>query len=145
MTERNATIASRVGLHARPAAIFAEAAGEFDLEITIARLGEPVDEAMDAASILSLVDLGASHGEVVVLRARATAPTPPWNAWSRSSKRTTTPNSVTSGGTATGSEARPRPFRVRPVFCPARRSRFRRSPRNPSANLVDAFTARGRR
>ena len=69
MTERNATIASRVGLHARPAAIFAEAAGEFDLEITIARRGEPEDEAMDAASILSLMSLGASHGEVVVLRA----------------------------------------------------------------------------
>ncbi len=69
MTERNATIASRVGLHARPAAIFAEAAGEFDLEITIARAGEPADEAMDAASILSLMSLGASHGEVVVLRA----------------------------------------------------------------------------
>ena len=69
MTERNATIASRVGLHARPAAIFAEAAGEFDREITIARLGEPGDEAMDAASILSLMSLGASHGEVVVLRA----------------------------------------------------------------------------
>ncbi len=69
MTERNATIASRVGLHARPAAIFAEAAGEYDLEITIARAGEPVDEAMDAASILSLMSLGASHGEVVVLRA----------------------------------------------------------------------------
>ncbi|WP_427134598.1 HPr family phosphocarrier protein [Pseudarthrobacter sp. S9] len=69
MTERNATIASRVGLHARPAAIFAEAAGELDLEITIARLGEPEDEAMDAASILSLMSLGASHGEVVVLRA----------------------------------------------------------------------------
>ncbi len=69
MTERNATIASRVGLHARPAAIFAEAAGEYDLEITIARAGEPADEAMDAASILSLMSLGASHGEVVVLRA----------------------------------------------------------------------------
>ena len=69
MTERNATIASRVGLHARPAAIFAEAAGEFDLEITIARLGEPVDEAMDAASILSLMSLGAANGQVVVLRA----------------------------------------------------------------------------
>ncbi len=69
MTERNATIASRVGLHARPAAIFAEAAGEYDLEITIAREGEPADEAMDAASILSLMSLGASHGEVVVLRA----------------------------------------------------------------------------
>ncbi|MET3809961.1 HPr family phosphocarrier protein [Arthrobacter sp. UYEF3] len=71
MTERNATIASRVGLHARPAAIFAEAAGEFDnLDITIARLGEPEDEAMAAASILSLMSLGASHGEVVVLRAQ---------------------------------------------------------------------------
>ena len=37
MPERTATVASRVGLHARPAAIFAEAAGEFDLDITIAR------------------------------------------------------------------------------------------------------------
>lgn len=69
MIERNATIASRVGLHARPAAIFAEAAGELDLEVTIARQGEPEDEAMDAASILSLMSLGATHGEVVVLRA----------------------------------------------------------------------------
>ena len=37
MPERTATVASRVGLHARPAAIFAEAAGEFDLDITIAK------------------------------------------------------------------------------------------------------------
>ena len=96
MTERNATIASRVGLHARPAAIFAEAAGEFDLEITIARLGEPVDEAMDAASILSLMSLGAPMAKLWSCAPRATAPTPPWTAWSRSSKRTTTPNSVTS-------------------------------------------------
>jgi phosphocarrier protein HPr len=69
MTERTATIASRVGLHARPAAIFAEAAGELDFEVTIARENEPADEAMDAASILSLMSLGASHGDVVVLRA----------------------------------------------------------------------------
>ncbi|GAA4049972.1 MULTISPECIES: HPr family phosphocarrier protein [Arthrobacter] len=69
MSERTATIASRVGLHARPAAIFAEAAGELDLEVTIAREGEPIDDAMDAASILSLMSLGASFGDVVVLRA----------------------------------------------------------------------------
>lgn len=69
MFERTATIASRVGLHARPAAIFAEAAAEFDLEITIGLQGEAVDEAVDAASILSLMGLGASHGDVVVLRA----------------------------------------------------------------------------
>ena len=72
MPERTATVASRVGLHARPAAIFAEAAGEYDLDITIAREGEPADEAMDAASILSLMSLGASHGDVVVLRAEGT-------------------------------------------------------------------------
>ena len=69
MAEREATIASRVGLHARPAAIFAEAAGDLPVEVTIAAKGEPADEAMDAASILSLMSLGANHGDVVVLRA----------------------------------------------------------------------------
>ncbi|GGG41930.1 phosphotransferase [Kocuria dechangensis] len=69
MAERTATIASSVGLHARPAAIFAEAAGEYDLEITIAAEGEPEDEAMDASSVLSLMSLGAAQGDKVVLRA----------------------------------------------------------------------------
>lgn len=69
MAEREATIASRVGLHARPAAIFAEAAGDLPVEVTIAAKGEPADEAMDAASILSLMSLGAKYGDVVVLRA----------------------------------------------------------------------------
>jgi len=72
MSERTATIASRVGLHARPAAIFAEAAGELDVEVTIARQGEPAEDAMDAASILSLMSLGAAQGDVVVLRAEGT-------------------------------------------------------------------------
>ena len=69
MIERTATIASRVGLHARPAAIFAAAVSELDLDVTIAHVGEPASDAMDAASILSLMTLGASHGDVVVLRA----------------------------------------------------------------------------
>jgi phosphocarrier protein HPr len=69
MSERNATIASRVGLHARPAAIFAEAVGALPLEVTIALEGEPADDAMDASSILSLMSLGAANGQVVVLRA----------------------------------------------------------------------------
>lgn len=68
MIERKATVASRVGLHARPAAIFAEAAGELPVEVTIALEGSPSDEAMDASSILSLMSLGAEHGDVVVLR-----------------------------------------------------------------------------
>lgn len=69
MAERIATIASRVGLHARPAAIFAEAAGDLPVEVTIAAEGEPAEDAMDAASILSLMSLGAKHGDRVVLRA----------------------------------------------------------------------------
>lgn len=69
MPERTATIASRVGLHARPAAIFAEAAGEQPVEVTIALAGAPADEAMDASSILSLMSLGAEFGSQVVLRA----------------------------------------------------------------------------
>ena len=69
MAEVIATIASRVGLHARPAAIFAEAAGDLPFGGAIAAEGEPADEAMDAASILSLMSLGAKHGDRVVLRA----------------------------------------------------------------------------
>ncbi|MCC9144145.1 MULTISPECIES: HPr family phosphocarrier protein [unclassified Arthrobacter] len=68
MAERKATVASRVGLHARPASIFAEAAAAQPVEVTIAREGDPADEAMDASSMLSLMSLGASHGDVVVLR-----------------------------------------------------------------------------
>ncbi|WP_115790361.1 HPr family phosphocarrier protein [Arthrobacter silvisoli] len=69
MPERTATIASRSGLHARPAALFAEAAGEQSVEVTIAMQGDPADDALDAASILSLMTLGAAQGDVVVLRA----------------------------------------------------------------------------
>lgn len=69
MPERTATIASRVGLHARPASIFAEAVSKLDLDVTIAAKGASSDEALDAASILSLMSLGASHGDIVVLRA----------------------------------------------------------------------------
>jgi phosphocarrier protein len=69
MSERTAVIASRVGLHARPAGIFVAAVGELPLEVTIAMAGEPAEEAMDAASILSIMSLGASNGDTVVLRA----------------------------------------------------------------------------
>jgi len=69
MKERTTIVGSRVGLHARPAAIFAEAAGKLPLEVTIAVQGTPQSEAVDAASMLSLMSLGATHGTAVVLRA----------------------------------------------------------------------------
>jgi phosphocarrier protein HPr len=68
MSERKATVASKSGLHARPAAIFAEAAGELPVEVTIAAEGAPAEDALDASSILSLMTLGAAQGDVVVLR-----------------------------------------------------------------------------
>ncbi|MFF2032189.1 HPr family phosphocarrier protein [Arthrobacter sp. NPDC058192] len=69
MSERTAVVASRSGLHARPAAIFADAAAQLDIDVTIALGGTPADEAMDASSILSLMTLGAANGDTVVLRA----------------------------------------------------------------------------
>ncbi|MGO4690762.1 HPr family phosphocarrier protein [Glaciibacter sp. 2TAF33] len=69
MTERTATIASRVGLHARPAGIFVAAARKAGVKVTIGLEGEPADDAMDATSILSLISLGAANGDTVVLRA----------------------------------------------------------------------------
>lgn len=69
MAERTAIIGSRVGLHARPAAIFADAAGELPVEVTIALETEPAEDALDASSILSLMGLGAEYGTKVVLRA----------------------------------------------------------------------------
>ncbi|KHL00709.1 HPr family phosphocarrier protein, partial [Sinomonas humi] len=51
------------------AAIFAEAAAETGIEVTIAKEGDPEDEALDASSILSLMSLGAEHGQKVTLRA----------------------------------------------------------------------------
>lgn len=69
MAETIATVGSTVGLHARPAALLAEAAADSDLEITIALEGEPAEDALDAASVLSLMGLGAEYGQKVVLRA----------------------------------------------------------------------------
>ena len=64
MPSRTVTIASSVGLHARPAAIFVEAVSDSDLDVTI---GRPGDDPVDAASILGVMTPGARHGETVEL------------------------------------------------------------------------------
>lgn len=60
---RTATIGSSVGLHARPASLFTQAAAEYDFDITISFDGEEAD----AASILEVMTLGARHGDEVTL------------------------------------------------------------------------------
>ncbi|MEZ0163771.1 HPr family phosphocarrier protein [Kineococcus sp. LSe6-4] len=66
MSIRTATVASRVGLHARPASLFVQAAAATGLPVTIAvGDGDPVD----ARSILMVMGLGAQHGDRVTLTA----------------------------------------------------------------------------
>ena len=66
MTTRTVTIASSVGLHARPAAMFVQAANATGLAVTIAKEG---GSPVDARSILGVMALGAKHGDVVTLEA----------------------------------------------------------------------------
>ena len=66
MTERSVTIASKVGLHARPASLFVQAVTGAGLPVLISR---PGDEPVDAASILGVMALGAKCGEQVLLQA----------------------------------------------------------------------------
>ena len=66
MPQRTATIASRVGLHARPASIFIAAVGKQTVPVTISMAGS---SPLNAASILSIMSLGAGHGDVVTLEA----------------------------------------------------------------------------
>lgn len=70
MHSRTAVVASRVGLHARPAALFARAAGAVGVPVTIGLAGQ---DPVDAASVLRVLTLGVGHGDEVVLRAEGDA------------------------------------------------------------------------
>ncbi len=62
MPSKTVTVGSSVGLHARPAALIAEAAGKLDSSVTLcAHDGSPVD----AASALMIMTLGAKQGDSV--------------------------------------------------------------------------------
>lgn len=66
MAQRCVTVGSSVGLHARPAALFVQAAAKAPVPVFIAKGdGEPVD----ARSILSVLGLDARGGDTVVLSA----------------------------------------------------------------------------
>jgi phosphocarrier protein HPr len=62
MPSKTVVVGSSVGLHARPAAIISEAAGDLDVEVTLAVEGE---EPVDAASSLMIMTLGAACGDSV--------------------------------------------------------------------------------
>lgn len=66
MPERTVVVGSTVGLHARPAALFTQAAAQQPVPVTI---GRPGGDPVDARSILMVLTLGVGHGDEVVLRA----------------------------------------------------------------------------
>jgi phosphocarrier protein HPr len=66
MPERRAIIGSKVGLHARPAALFVQTVTRQPVKVTIAK---PGSDPVDARSILSVLALDARGGEEVVLAA----------------------------------------------------------------------------
>jgi len=63
--EREFTVTSELGLHARPAGMFVQLAGRFSAEITVCGDGEWVS----GRSVLSLLSLAASRGTRLKIRA----------------------------------------------------------------------------
>ncbi len=66
MAERSVAVASKVGLHARPAALFTQAVAAAGIPVTIGTGGRP---PVDASSILLVLSLGVPHGQEVTLAA----------------------------------------------------------------------------
>ncbi|MDN8623591.1 HPr family phosphocarrier protein [Corynebacterium kroppenstedtii] len=65
MASTTVTVGSTVGLHARPAAVIAEEASNYDDEILISLPDDDDAEPADAASSLMIMALGAAHGDTV--------------------------------------------------------------------------------
>jgi phosphocarrier protein len=64
MASKTVTVGSAVGLHARPAALIAQAAAEYDDAITLQMAG---GSAVDAASPMMIMTLGAERGAEVTV------------------------------------------------------------------------------
>ena len=64
MPSIDAVVAAADGLHARPAALFAQAVNQTGRKIMISKAG---GEPVDAASMLSLMTLGAVRNDTVTL------------------------------------------------------------------------------
>jgi phosphocarrier protein HPr len=64
MPSKTVTVGSRVGLHARPAALIAEAVGKAGVPVTLAT---PGGAPVDAGSPLMIMTLGAKQGTEVIV------------------------------------------------------------------------------
>ena len=64
MASRTVTIGSKVGLHARPASIFAQAVSGCGAHVM---LTDSAGKTVNAASILSVLSMGIDYGDSVTL------------------------------------------------------------------------------
>lgn len=67
MASRTVIVGSSVGLHARPATLVAQAAAEYDEDITLRLSDMDADDAVDAGSSMMIMTLGAEAGAEVVV------------------------------------------------------------------------------
>jgi len=65
MTEKKFTVQNRLGLHARPAALFVQTTNKFKSSVKV-RKG---DQEVDGKSIMGLMMLAAEEGSVLCIRA----------------------------------------------------------------------------
>lgn len=65
MAEITVTVTNKTGLHARPAALFVQAAKQFRSRIVVIKDGKEVD----AKSIIGIMTLGARQGSEIIIRA----------------------------------------------------------------------------
>ena len=70
LIERRVVVATEIGLHARPAAVFCKAAAKQQARVT---LTAPSGESAEARSMLAVLGLGVRGGQEVTLSADASA------------------------------------------------------------------------
>ena len=84
--EKELTIVNRLGLHARPAAMFVRIASRHRAEIWVSKEGEEVN----GKSIMGLMMLAAGRARSCVSAATDQTPTRRWRSWKNLSKRDST-------------------------------------------------------
>jgi phosphocarrier protein len=68
MAERTVEIASKHGLHARPATIFTQTVAKSGLPVQVSKAG---GKSVNAASILGVISLGIEQGDTLTLVSEA--------------------------------------------------------------------------
>jgi len=65
MTEKEITVKNRAGIHARPAALIVQTAGQFESEIILKKDSEEIN----AKSIMGIITLGAGYNSKLTVAA----------------------------------------------------------------------------